>query len=103
EPSPFHIRGRNSSGGERQVRPPGPRRDLPSPRRGRILSMQTHSHRLNGHDVHEHTLSVPLDHTGGTGGTIEIFAREIVRDGVSDRPRLVWFQGGPGNRANRPT
>ncbi|MBK1787244.1 alpha/beta fold hydrolase [Prauserella cavernicola] len=64
--------------------------------------MRTRSHRLDGHDVHEHTLTVPLDHTGATPGTIEVFAREIVRDGGADRPRLVWFQGGPGNRANRP-
>lgn len=65
--------------------------------------MQTHSHRVDGHDVHEHILTVPLDPTGATPGSIEIFAREIVRDGGADRPRLVWFQGGPGNRANRPT
>ncbi|WP_147916157.1 alpha/beta fold hydrolase [Ruania zhangjianzhongii] len=65
--------------------------------------MQTHSHRIDGHDVHEHTLTVPLDHTGASPGSIEIFAREVVRDGGADRPRLVWFQGGPGNRANRPT
>lgn len=65
--------------------------------------MHTHSYRLDGHDVHEHTVTVPLDHSGATPGTIEIFAREIVRDGGADRPHLVWFQGGPGNRANRPT
>lgn len=65
--------------------------------------MHTESYRWDGHDVHEHTLTVPLDHTGTTPGSIEIFARELVRDGACDRPRLVWFQGGPGNRANRPT
>ncbi len=65
--------------------------------------MHTEIHRIPGHDVHEHVLSVPLDHTGMRAGTIEVFAREIVRDGGADRPRLLWFQGGPGNRANRPS
>src|SRR5699024_7487623 len=35
-------------------------------------------------------------------GTIEVFAREIVPDGGAHLPRLVWFQGGPGSRADRP-
>lgn len=64
--------------------------------------MHTETHRIDGHDVHEHVLTVPLDHTGATPGTIEVFAREYVRDGGRERPRLAWFQGGPGNRANRP-
>ena len=65
--------------------------------------MHTEIHRIPGHDVHEHVLSVPLDHAGMQAGTIEVFSREIVRDGGADRPRLLWFQGGPGNRANRPS
>lgn len=65
--------------------------------------MDTTTSRIDGHDVHEHVLTVPLDHTGATPGTIEVFAREVVRDGGAERPRLVWFQGGPGNRADRPT
>ncbi|WP_036555662.1 alpha/beta fold hydrolase [Nocardioides insulae] len=64
--------------------------------------METSTHRLDGHTVHEHTLTVPLDHASPTGAKIELFAREFVRDGGDGRPRLVWFQGGPGNRANRP-
>ncbi|WP_127572339.1 alpha/beta fold hydrolase [Georgenia faecalis] len=64
--------------------------------------METTTYRIDGHDVHEHVLTVPLDHAGATPGTIELFARELVRDGGAQRPRLVWFQGGPGNRANRP-
>ncbi|MFD1718456.1 alpha/beta fold hydrolase [Georgenia deserti] len=64
--------------------------------------METTSYRIDGHDVHEHVLTVPLDHTGAADGSLEIFAREFVRDGGQRRPRLVWFQGGPGNRANRP-
>ncbi|WP_154795577.1 alpha/beta fold hydrolase [Occultella kanbiaonis] len=66
------------------------------------MSLTTAGYRIDGHDVREHELKVPLDHTGATPGTIDVFAREIVRDGGSHHPYLVWFQGGPGNRANRP-
>ncbi len=31
-----------------------------------------------------------------------MFAREYVRDGQQDAPRLVFFQGGPGNPSPRP-
>ncbi|ABS05366.1 alpha/beta fold hydrolase [Kineococcus radiotolerans] len=62
----------------------------------------TESHRVDGHDVHEHVLTVPLDHRGRAPGTIEVFAREYVRDGRGAAPRLVFFQGGPGHPANRP-
>ncbi|WP_432561832.1 alpha/beta fold hydrolase [Kineococcus sp. SYSU DK003] len=64
--------------------------------------LSTESHRVDGHDVHEHVVTVPLDHRGGTPGTLEVFAREYVRDGRQDAPRLVFFQGGPGHPANRP-
>ncbi|WP_043500562.1 alpha/beta fold hydrolase [Georgenia sp. SUBG003] len=64
--------------------------------------METTTYRIDGHDVHEHVLQAPLDHQSPGGETITVFAREYVRDGGADRPRLVWFQGGPGNRANRP-
>ncbi len=64
--------------------------------------METTTHRVDGHDVHEHVLEVPLAHGQPGLGTITIFAREIVRQGGADRPRLVWFQGGPGHRAQRP-
>ncbi|GAA1622792.1 alpha/beta fold hydrolase [Georgenia ruanii] len=64
--------------------------------------MDTTSYRLDGHDVFEHRLTVPLDHADPAGETLTVFAREIVRDGGGDRPHLVWFQGGPGGRADRP-
>ncbi|MPV38175.1 alpha/beta fold hydrolase [Georgenia subflava] len=64
--------------------------------------MQTQSHRIDGHDVLEHVLDVPLDHAAPGGERIEVFAREIVRDGGTDRPRLLYLQGGPGGRADRP-
>ncbi|MGI4894402.1 MAG: alpha/beta fold hydrolase [Janthinobacterium lividum] len=70
------------------------------------MALQTVSHRIDGHDVHEHVLRVPLEHSGasdqGADTDIEVFAREYVRDGCRDAPRLVFFQGGPGNPANRP-
>jgi pimeloyl-ACP methyl ester carboxylesterase len=67
-----------------------------------VSPLVTESHRVDGHDVHEHVLTVPLDRTGAVAGTIEVFAREYVRDGRRGAPRLVFFQGGPGNPANRP-
>lgn len=65
-------------------------------------SITTVDYRLSGHTVHEHSLAVPLNHGDPTQGDIGLFAREIVRDGGEDHPHLVWLQGGPGNRANRP-
>lgn len=65
-----------------------------------------------GYRTFEHRLQVPLDHSGHllTGveqenlpKTIEIFAREFVREGGENLPRLVYFQGGPGFAAPRPT
>ncbi|MDR6687715.1 pimeloyl-ACP methyl ester carboxylesterase [Arthrobacter sp. 1088] len=56
----------------------------------------------------EHTFTLPLDHgassVGAPGRTIEVFAREVVEAEAEndDRPYLVWFQGGPGNAADRP-
>lgn len=63
-------------------------------------SLTTQSHRVDGYDVHEHVLTVPLDRTGVLPGTVEVFAREYVADAT--KPWLVFFQGGPGNPANRP-
>ena len=51
----------------------------------------------------EHTLTVPLDHDRPDGATIEVFAREIAASDTSDRPYLLFLQGGPGNEAPRPT
>lgn len=45
-----------------------------------------------------HYFQVPLDYAKPENGTIEVFARELslVADGESDKPYLVYFQGGPG-------
>ncbi|WP_051167568.1 alpha/beta fold hydrolase [Actinoplanes sp. N902-109] len=52
----------------------------------------------------DHVVTVPLDHADPGGGTIEVFAREVVaadrrRD---DLPWLLFLQGGPGVPAPRP-
>lgn len=64
--------------------------------------METIRHRRDGHDVYEHRLAVPLDPAAPGGESIEIFAREVVRDGGTDLPHLLYLQGGPGGRGDRP-
>jgi pimeloyl-ACP methyl ester carboxylesterase len=51
----------------------------------------------------EHELTVPLDHARPDGETITVFAREVADPAGTDRPLLVFFQGGPGAEAPRPT
>ncbi|MDD7385186.1 MAG: alpha/beta fold hydrolase [Actinomycetaceae bacterium] len=75
--------------------------------------MHTGKYRIPSHTIYEHWLDVPLDYfgalerlpegtsTAGIGMSITIFAREYVRDGQENAPRLVFFQGGPGNAAPR--
>ncbi|WP_248257336.1 alpha/beta fold hydrolase [Georgenia sp. EYE_87] len=67
-----------------------------------MSGLETTRHRRDGHSVLEHRISVPLDHAAPAGERIGLFAREIVRDGGEDRPRLLYLQGGPGGRADRP-
>ncbi|GAA2434638.1 alpha/beta fold hydrolase [Streptomyces macrosporus] len=61
-------------------------------------------HRHNGLVCTDHTLRVPLDHTRPDGETITLFAREVTAAGREgeDLPLLLWLQGGPGHRAERP-
>jgi pimeloyl-ACP methyl ester carboxylesterase len=51
----------------------------------------------------EHELDVPLDHADPGGERITVFAREVADPEGRDRPLLVFFQGGPGFEASRPT
>jgi pimeloyl-ACP methyl ester carboxylesterase len=52
----------------------------------------------------EHTLTVPLDHDHPEDGrTIEVFARLVAEPEGTDKPLLVFLQGGPGFEAPRPT
>ncbi|PFG38539.1 alpha/beta hydrolase family protein [Georgenia soli] len=67
-----------------------------------MSALETADHRRDGHRVLEHRLAVPLDHADPAGERITIFAREIVRDGGEDLPHLLYLQGGPGGRADRP-
>jgi pimeloyl-ACP methyl ester carboxylesterase len=51
----------------------------------------------------EHEFSLPLDHDRPGGEAITVFAREVADPGGTDRPFLVFLQGGPGSEAPRPT
>jgi pimeloyl-ACP methyl ester carboxylesterase len=51
----------------------------------------------------EHEFEVPLDHARPGGEHITVFAREVADPDGTDRPYLVFFQGGPGFEAPRPT
>ena len=51
----------------------------------------------------EHEFEVPLDHARPDGERITVFAREVADPDGLDRPYLVFFQGGPGFEAPRPT
>ncbi len=53
--------------------------------------------------VAEHELEVPLDHADPAGAKITVFAREVADPDGADRPFLVYFEGGPGYEAPRPT
>ncbi|MFI9274767.1 alpha/beta fold hydrolase [Kitasatospora sp. NPDC052896] len=52
----------------------------------------------------DHLFQVPLDHAAPHGEQIEVYAREVVAAGKerADLPWLLFLQGGPGGRANRP-
>jgi len=78
--------------------------------------MDKATYRLEGHTLNEYWIEVPLDYFGaaqdlsddatgrsgeGLPDTINVFAREYVRDGHEADPRLVFFQGGPGSPAPR--
>jgi hypothetical protein len=53
--------------------------------------------------VAEHELEVPLDHADPGGEKITVFAREVADPDGARRPYLVYFEGGPGYEAPRPT
>ena len=69
--------------------------------------MKTTTHQLPGLVLIDHVFTVPLDHTQPDGATIEIFAREAVSPRYANSPKalpwLVFFQGGPGSAAPRPS
>ena len=61
------------------------------------------SYQTHGLVLREHEFSVPLDHSTPEGARITVFAREVCDPDGLERPFLVFFQGGPGNEAPRPT
>jgi pimeloyl-ACP methyl ester carboxylesterase len=60
-------------------------------------------YRVAGYVLTEHEFSVPLDHDLPDGQRLTVFAREVADPDGRDRPLLVFFQGGPGMEAARPT
>jgi pimeloyl-ACP methyl ester carboxylesterase len=51
----------------------------------------------------DHELTVPLDHAAPDGEQITIYSREVAEPEGRSKPFLVFFQGGPGFEAFRPT
>jgi len=60
---------------------------------------------IPGLHVRDHVVTVPLDWAKPEGGTIEVFAREVVDPARKDEalPLLCFLQGGPGGKSPRPT
>ena len=55
----------------------------------------------------DHWFTLPLDHAAPQGSAIEVYAREIVSaehepEEIAAMPWLLYLQGGPGGRGNRP-
>lgn len=66
--------------------------------------MASTTYRRPGLVATDHTITVPLDHNQPHGAQILLFAREVVAPGKehADLPWLLWLQGGPGGKAERP-
>ncbi len=61
------------------------------------------TYRVPGAILTEREHAVPLDHDDPTGPTITVFTREVAAPDGTDRPYLIYLQGGPGFEAVRPT
>ena len=59
---------------------------------------------LPGLAVRDHLFTVPVDYARPEAASLELFAREVaaIEAAESDRPWLVFLQGGPGFGAPRP-
>ncbi|KAL4859014.1 Proton/sulfate cotransporter 2 [Chlorella vulgaris] len=82
----------------------------PVPKRARTNGSREHrigsTYNVTGLQLTDHTLTVPLDHTGKSPGTIDVFFRELVHRNKKDDKGLgylLFLQGGPGFEAARPT
>lgn len=51
----------------------------------------------------DHEFQLPLDHSQPGGAQTTVFCREVAVPDGRERPYLVFFQGGPGHEAARPT
>lgn len=58
---------------------------------------------IPGLTVTEREHVVPLDHTDPEGPAIVIFTRELADPEGQERPLLLYFEGGPGFEAPRPS
>ncbi|THG32819.1 alpha/beta fold hydrolase [Naasia lichenicola] len=56
---------------------------------------------VRGLVLREHRIQVPLDYGKPDGPTIEVFAREVAAPDGTDRPFLLFLQGGPGFESPR--
>ncbi len=70
-------------------------------------SQTPHSYRTRDMRLTDHWFDVPLDHAHPDGPSIEVYAREIVSaehgpEEIAAMPWLLYLQGGPGGRGNRP-
>ncbi|MDJ0355380.1 alpha/beta fold hydrolase [Paenarthrobacter sp. PH39-S1] len=66
------------------------------------------THKARGMRLTDHRFTVPLSHSEPDGPELEIYAREITAsqhspEDVAHLPWLLYLQGGPGGRGNRPT
>jgi pimeloyl-ACP methyl ester carboxylesterase len=67
--------------------------------------MHTVSHSVPGLILHSHRFELPVNYAKPDAAKISVFAREVVAPGKenAELPYLVFFQGGPGSGAPRPT
>ena len=61
-------------------------------------------YRLPGMELIDHTFTLPLDHAHPEGRKIDVFVREVrdLEPNSSEKPLLLFLQGGPGFRAPLP-
>jgi pimeloyl-ACP methyl ester carboxylesterase len=62
----------------------------------------TVTYRVPGAILTEREHVVPLDHANPGRGSITVFSREVADPQGTDRPYLLFLQGGPGFEAARP-
>jgi pimeloyl-ACP methyl ester carboxylesterase len=69
----------------------------------RNVTVAERTYHMPGAVVTEREHAVPLDHAEPGGPRITVFSREVAAPDGTDRPYLVFLQGGPGFEATRPT